>query len=165
MLVWAACLALCLFSIFWLEATLPERVVRHFGSGGRADGWTTRSAETVSFVVISLFFSSLVIVIIALLRFLPPDVLNVTNAQYWRSPEHFPEACAFLSGQAYWVGALSALWCGVFHYLIVRANRLSPPVLDVQLVCLVTTGYVAAVLAWLWLSIRPYFAKVPASAR
>jgi uncharacterized membrane protein len=158
-LVWAVCLALCIFSIFWLDATLPDQVVRHFGAGGRADGWTTRPAQTFFFVLISLFLSSLVIGIIALLKFLPPDVLNVPNAKYWRAPEHFQEACAFLSAQAYWIGAISALWCAVFHYLLVKANRLSPPVLDLQMVGLVTSAYVAAVLAWLYLSIRPFFAK------
>lgn len=158
-LVWAACLVGCFLSIRWLDATLPERVVRHFGPGGHADGWTTRSAHTVSFIVISLFFSSFVIGIVYVMRFLPPDVLNVPNAKYWRAPEHFREACEFLSLQAFWIGALSAVWCALFNYLVVRANRLSPPVLDVQLVGLVTTCYVAIVVAWLMLAVRHFYKK------
>jgi hypothetical protein len=155
-LVWAACLATCILSILWLDATLPERVVSHFGSGGRADGWTTRSSHTVSFVLLALGLSSFVSGIVYSVRFFSSAALNVPNAQYWRSPEHFRSACEFLFVHSFWLGALSSVWWALFNYLVVRANRLVPPALDSRLVALLTLAYFAAIVLW-GARLRRYF--------
>ncbi len=99
-----------------------------------------------------------------LLRFFPSNLLNVPHADYWRSPEHYSEVCAYLFGQSFWFGALSAIWVAALHYLIVRGNRLSPPVLDSTAVSLLTMAYAAAMLIWIILILRR-FNQLPGRTR
>ena len=144
------------------QAALPERVADHFNSAGTANGWTSRSAFTAFFVVFGTIFSSFVIGICYSIRFFPSRLLNVPNPEYWRSPKHYPEACAFLFGHAFWFGALAAVWFGLFHYLVVRANRLTPPVLDSKTLSLLTVAFLAGILFWAMALIR-HFRNLPGS--
>ncbi len=160
LLSWVLCLAGCLASVIILGATLPDRVAGHFDVLGHANGWTARSTHTALFIFLSVGFSSVVIGLVYAVRFFPSNLLNVPHADYWRSPERFPDVCDYLFGQSFWFGALSALWVAGLHYLIVRGNRLSPPVLDSMAVSVLTMGYAAATLTLIILILR-HFNKLP----
>jgi uncharacterized membrane protein len=158
--LWAACVAVFIASVALLAPGLPDQVASHFGSGGAANGWTPRSSYTVFFIVFGVGLSSFVIGICYIVRFFPPTALNVPNPEYWRSPEHYPAACNFLFGNAFWFGALAAIWVALFNGLVVKANRLSPPVLDTKALAMLTAAFLAGTFAWA-LSLVRHFRNPP----
>ena len=87
--------------------------------------------------------------ICSILSFLPPSLLSVPNADYWRSPEHYPEACRMGFNWSLWFGAMSLLWTAGLHYELVQANRLTPPHLDSARFLILTGAFILgmAVLA------------------
>jgi uncharacterized membrane protein len=159
-LVWALGVAAMVASVVALAPGLPDRVANHFGPGGVANGWTSRSSYTASFIIFGVGFSSFVIGICYVIRFLPAASLNVPNPDYWRSPENHPAACAFLFGHAFWFGAMSAVWAGLFNGLLVRANHLSPPVLDSKTLMILTAVFLAGTFVWA-LSLIRHFRNPP----
>ena len=118
-----------LVSMAILVPSLPDRVAT-FGVSGHANGWMTRSQHILFFAIFGVGFSSFVIGITYVVRFLPPSMLNVPHAEYWRSPEHYREACDFMLLHSFWFGTLASIWLAALHYLIVQANRTFPAVLD-----------------------------------
>jgi uncharacterized membrane protein len=160
-IVWVVCLIVFIASVVLSQADLPDRVADHFNSAGTANGWTSRSAFTAFFVVFGTIFSSFVIGICYSIRFFPSRLLNVPNPEYWRSPKHYPEACAFLFGHAFWFGALAAIWFGLFHYLVVRANLLAPAVLDSKTLTILTVAFLGGTFLWA-ISLIRHFRNVPA---
>jgi uncharacterized membrane protein len=161
--IWAACVVVSIASVALLAPGLPDQVANHFGSGGAANGWTARSSYTAFFIVFGTGFSSFVIGICYIVRFFPPAALNVPNPDYWRSPEHYPAACNFLFGHAFWFGALSAIWVAFFNGLVVRANRLSPPVLDTKALAIFTVVFLGGTFVWA-LSLVRHFRNPPREA-
>jgi serine/threonine-protein kinase len=162
-IVWMACVIAFVASVLFLAPGLPDRVATHFGFSGRANGWMPRSTYTLFFIVFGIFFSSFVIGISYGVRFFSSSCLNVPNPDYWRSPEHYPEACDFLFRQAFWFGALSTVWAGLLNAFLVNANRLSPPVLDSRALAVLTVAFLAGTFAWV-LSLLRHFRNPPRGA-
>ena len=152
--VWGVCLALFVLSVFVLGASLPERVATHFGASGQADGWMSRSKHMIAFSLFGVGFSGFVIGICYVIRFLPPTVLNVPRPDYWRSPEHFREACEFMFRHSFWFGAMTSAWLAVLHYLLVQANRKPVPALDAKAVWGLTLAFLAGTAVWVLSMVR-----------
>jgi len=152
--IWTVSTIASIASVLLLAASLPERVATHFGTSGQANGWMTHSSHLIFFILFAIGFSSFVIGISYIIRFLPASMLNVPHAEYWRSPEHYRKACDFLFLHSFWFGALSSIWVAALHYLIVQANRTTPAVLDsakmggLTLAFLTGTGLWVAAMIW-----------------
>jgi uncharacterized membrane protein len=155
-LIWAISLALFIGSVFLLGASLPERVATHFGASGHPNGWMIRSSYLLFSILFGIGFSSFVTGISYLARFLPPSTLNVPHSQYWRSPEHFGEACDFLFLHAFWFGTLVSVWLTALHYLIVQANRTVPVVLNSARMGALTVVFLAGTAVWAAVLIRHF---------
>ena len=121
------CAAIFAGSALWLAPQLPERAASHFGIDGRADGWMSRREMTVFLFGFGMGISAFIVSLFSLLCFLPSALLNVPRPDYWRSPEHYPEACRILRRWSYALAGWHLLWSAVFNYQIVAANRLHPP--------------------------------------
>ncbi len=153
-IIWAISVAILLVSVFISGSLLPERVATHFGASGQANGWMSRSEHRLFFTIFGIGFSSFVIGIGYIIRFLPPSTLNVPKAEYWRSPEHYGEACDFLFFHSFWFGSLASIWVAALHYLMVQANCTTPAVLDsakmggLTLAFLIGTGLWIAGIIW-----------------
>jgi uncharacterized membrane protein len=158
--LWAACLVALVASVALRAPGLPDQVAIHFGSGGTANGWAARSSYVACSIVFGILFSTFVIGICYIVRFFPPAALNVPNPDYWRSPDHYPAACNFLFGRAFWFGALAAIWATLFNGLVIKANRLSPPVLDTKALAVLTVVLLAGTFVWA-LSLVRHFRNPP----
>lgn len=151
---------LFILSVFHFGAALPARVATHFDGAGLPNGWMTRSAHLLSFSMLGLGSSLFILVLTALMRFLPASMLNVPHADYWRSPEHYPEACAYLHRHSYGFATLLLLWFGALHVLIVEANRHTPPRMNSDALWILMPGLLVAVAVWAFTLIR-HFYNVP----
>ena len=147
-IAWAACVAACVGSVLYLSPGLPERVATHFGFSGMANGWMPRRFYTAFVILFCAGVSSLIIAICYAIRFFPSSTLNVPSPDYWRSPEHYREACDKILGHAFWFGALSALWIAFLNSFVVKANHHSPPVLDSRAMAVLTFAFLAGTLIW-----------------
>jgi uncharacterized membrane protein len=154
--VWVACVVVFVASVALLAPGLPDRVASHFGSGGAANGWTARSSYTAFSIIFGIGLSSFVIGICYIVRFFPAAALNVPNPTYWRSPDHYPAACNFLFGHAFWFGALAAIWGTLFNGLVVRANHFSPPVLDTKALAILTVALLGGTFVWALSMVRHF---------
>jgi len=123
---------------------LPDRLATHFGAAGQPNGWMTRSQHMIGITLVGFSLPAFVIGICYCIRFFPSSMLNVPKASYWRSPEHYPEACSILLNWSFCFGAISFLWTGILNYQLVLANRLSPPFLAPMPVVMLSGVYLAA---------------------
>ena len=115
--LWVLSLSLFIASVLLLGPTLPARVATHFGSSGHPNGWMSRSSHLLFFTLFGIGFSSFVIGLCYFVRFFPASLLNVPRAEYWRSSEHYSEACDYLFHHSFWFGTLATLWLAAFHAL------------------------------------------------
>ncbi|HVW22228.1 MAG TPA: DUF1648 domain-containing protein [Opitutaceae bacterium] len=113
--------------VLWLGPALPPRVASHFSLGGRADGWSSRSRYDALYLGIAGLAEVLLVGLGFALPYLPADSLHAPRQDYWRSPEHYPQACAHVRNFLCWLGALTSLWFAALHRLMANANRLNPP--------------------------------------
>ena len=131
-------------SVFYFLPSLPDRLATHFGATGQPNGWMTREQHSIGITLLGFGLPAFVIGICYCLRFFPASMLNVPRASYWRSPEHYPEACRILLRWSVWFGAISFLWTGILNYQLVLANRLSPPFLAPIPVVILSGIYIVA---------------------
>ena len=131
---------------------LPERPATHFDMQGRPDGWMDRSSHLVFMLLFGLGTPAFVITLCWALRFLPPSLLNVPKPEYWRSPEHYPEACRILLRWSVWLAVFMLVLMTFINREVVAANLKSPPMLStggLLLLVFAFSGGVLASIAWL----------------
>ena len=139
---------------------LPERMATHFGGGGEANGWMSRSADLVFFgglgVGLPLFF----IVLSLVIGLVPTRFVNLPHREYWLSPERREQTRAYISRQMIWMGCLMVLFLAGIHCLTILANRATPPHLPMGLFLMLTGGFQSGVVGWSIVFTR-HFLKTP----
>jgi len=131
-------------SLFYFLPELPDRIATHFGPTGHPNGWMTRNQHVIGMTLLGFGMPAFVIGICYSIRYFPSSTLNVPRASYWRSPEHYPEACQILLRWSFWFGTVSFMWTGMLNYQLVLANRLSPPFLAPTQAAIFSGIYIAA---------------------
>lgn len=112
--------------LMWMQS-LPERVATHFNAVGKVNGWMSRSTHSTFMLLFGLGLPCFIMVLMWVMRFLPPNLMNVPNAAYWRSPEHYPAAMQFMQEWSRWFAAGELLWVSLLNHQIVVANQNKPP--------------------------------------
>jgi uncharacterized membrane protein len=135
-------------SLLYFLPELPDRIATHFGPNGHPNGWMTRNQHATGMTLLGFGIPAFVIGICYSIRFFPSSTLNVPSASYWRTPEHYPEACQILLRWSFWFGTVSFLWTGILNYQLVLANRLSPPLLASTTVMILSGIYIVATGVW-----------------
>jgi hypothetical protein len=97
-----------------------------------------------------------------LTRFMSPELLNVPNAGYWRSPVNYPVAAAVVFGRSIWLAAGLTLWAAGFNWAVIEANDTVPPHLTFAGWVLPTAILLIFVISW-GVSLARYFASPPVS--
>ncbi len=127
-------------------ATLPAKVATHFNGAGKPDGWMARDAHLRGTLLIGLGVALVVIGACHLMRFLPPSLINVPNATYWRAKENYARACAFMERWSLWLASLTTLWLTALTHEIVLANRTVPVHLPTERLVMYLVPYFALFL-------------------
>lgn len=148
MMVFSVCSFIFLMSVFLLSEKLPAKVATHFNAAGQADGWMTKNGHVLIILLIGFLISDFLIAICYAMRFFPSSTLNVPNKDYWRSKEHYPEACDFMFRHSFWMASMVIALLTLINYSIVQANRLNPPHLDVKGSFAVVVLFLIGVFGW-----------------
>lgn len=137
-------------------ASLPEVVASHFGPGGQADGFMTRTGYVTFMLVILLGAAALFWGLPKLLRVLPTASFNLPNRDYWLAPERRDATLDDMERRLRWFACALLVFLAYVHYLVVQANAVQPPVLPERAFFLGMAGLVAAVIAWAVAFIRRF---------
>lgn len=114
-------------SLFWLRPYFPERVATHFDFSGEANGWMSRDQHLLLYGLLGLGTAVFVIGLCHVAKLLPPRFLNIPDADFWRQPEHYPEACRIVARWSWSLASLLLLFLGTLNFVVMVANQLSPP--------------------------------------
>lgn len=138
---------------------LPERVAAHFDGQGRPNGWMTKAGSAV-LPLTHLGTAGFIVLLGALIHKLPPTALNTPRPDYWRQPQHFATACAFVRQWTRWFASTLLVWGIFMDRQLFLANLQQPPRLDSQAVNLLTVIFLATTAtALIWMFVR--FARPP----
>lgn len=139
----------------------PARFATHFDGAGRPNGWMPPGGYALFMGAtgfgVALFVAGLGYAI----RFFPASMLNVPNAAHWRSPEHYPRACALFFARMLWFAAMNLAWLAVLNWQVAEANARTPPSLEGAPMALTTGVYLAAVAFWVISLLLPFFKIQP----
>ena len=154
-----ALLYLGFFAYLALSAgQLPQRLATHFGGGGQADGWMTRTGYLEFMSLFGLAFPLGLVGIFALARFLPAAAWNLPNRDYWLAPERRAATCACLLRYALWLACLILALVIEMHYTTIAANREHPPHLPMRFFFMLLGCFLAGLAIWL-ISFYRYFRR------
>ncbi|MEO6847888.1 MAG: DUF1648 domain-containing protein [Chthoniobacterales bacterium] len=129
--------------------TLPGRVATHFGSSGQPNGWMTRAEIIQVSLLFQWGFALLLPTLMAIIRFLPSEYINVPNANYWRMPENFIRGLNFLFFYSFWLCVLDAIFTIGIFLLMVDANRNLPVVINGKAMFLLLGAFLLGILIWI----------------
>lgn len=98
---------------------LPDAVASHFNGKGAPNGWQSKPAFLGTLLALTVATIVVAFGIPAIIRALPPEIVNLPNKKYWLSPEHTAETQQFLAAWFAWFGcALYVMILFAFHYSI-----------------------------------------------
>lgn len=114
----------------WLTSgDLPPVVASHFGPGGAANGFTSKSTYTAFMLALVIAVPALIGFSAMFVRILPPRLINLPNRDYWLAPERRTATLDSLSSMSLvFASALVVFMCFV-HWLVVQANAVQPATL------------------------------------
>jgi uncharacterized membrane protein len=156
-LCFAACLAVAGSFIAATTGQLPAQVASHFGAGHAPNGWMSRDGYLAFMLVFALGLPLVVAGSIGLLPRLRPNSINIPQRDYWLDPARRAETIRALAAQGAWLGCLVTLFFAAIHYVVLEANRASPPRLPADLFIMLLATFVGAIALWvgaLWLRFR-----------
>lgn len=148
------------FSVIIYSAHLPERVATHLDGGSQANGWMTRGQHVGFMLGFGILLPLFIVGATYITRFINPRLLNVPNPDYWRSPEHFPEASAFLLTHSIWLANGLWVWLIGLNYSIVDANKVSPPRLSPTWITSLMVFFFVGLIVWVVQMVRFFNRKM-----
>jgi hypothetical protein len=78
-----------------------------------------------------------------------PQMLNIPAPDYWRRPEHGPEAVRRVRAYMWWLGCIMAGAAMAVHGLILDANGSTPPHLHSEGILILLGGLLLALGLWM----------------
>jgi uncharacterized membrane protein len=141
-----ATLVLGIIFILVTGDSLPPVVASHFAAGGAANGFMPRATYLRFMVTLVVGLPLLIALLASITSLLPVRFINLPNREYWLAPERQADSLAYLRNHSARFGVLLVIFLCYVHWLVVRANLLSPalfpesmffPGMAVFLVCLV----------------------------
>jgi uncharacterized membrane protein len=107
-------------------AVLPDRVATHFGRGGLADSWMSKTTHAAIFILIELPLFVLFYWSGSLLDSFNPKFVNLPNRDYWLSGANLPRAKVLFGDLMARFGVVVFLFLLIVDALVLEANFRDP---------------------------------------
>lgn len=152
-----AVILFCLVETMRLWAISPDQMAAHFNVQGNPDRFVSKpdffwfQIQTVLIVIGASILPQL------LFLFLPPNLINMPNREYWLAPERRAETLDRLSSFGAIVFGIILLAIHAVFEIAVSANLQKPILFNPQLMIPVMLGSliaIGAMLVWLGISFR-----------
>lgn len=146
--------------VWFTSSDLPDVVASHFGSGGAANGFSSKGSYTALMLALVVGMPGLMASMAIWIRALPRKAINLPNKDYWLAPERSAATREALASLCRWFAlALAAFLC-VVHWLVVQANAMQPPRLAESAFYASLAAFAAVNVAWILFLFRR-FGRVP----
>jgi uncharacterized membrane protein len=130
--------------LFFTAAQLPEKIATHFDASGKPNGWMNRSSY-LQFTAI--FGFAVPLFLVTACKFMPANLINVPNRDFWFAPERRVESHAHIFRYSIWLACLLVgLFIGI-HFAIIQANHQSPAQLTPMFFAPVF-GFLVGMIIW-----------------
>lgn len=144
LIVFILLLLLCIGHAMYYYPLLPDRVASHFGASGRPDAWSSKESFVKIYLIVVAVIALLFPGIGLILRKTPASMMNLTNKDYWLSPERKDETIAILYRQFLWFGSATLLLLlDIFHQSfrvhLGKAQALDHPIASIVVYVVFTT--------------------------
>lgn len=106
---------------------LPPVVASHFDAAGVPNGWFSRRAYAMLLGAMGVLLPLGIIALVNALTQQGPQLLNIPARNYWRRPEHGPEAVRRVRAYMWWLGCILTAAALAVHGLILKAHDAAPP--------------------------------------
>jgi len=153
-------------AFLWLTSqSLPDVVGSHFvgshfDASGAADGFMPRRLYVGFMFVVVVVLPLLLVIVQSFVLGSPGARINLPNREYWLAPERRTETINFLRQHLAQFGSMLVVFLCYAHWLVVRANAVTPP----QLAAFWFVGgicvFLAAALLWVN-ALLGHFRNVP----
>ncbi len=151
------CAAVLVAGFIWVSGQfLPPMVASHFGPGGTANVYMPRLVYILFMGGISLVLPVVLGLSAGLVLSVPGVRINLPHREYWLAPERRPAAVAYLRRHLQAMGLFLAVFLGCVHALLVYANFLHPPALNMTLFFACIAGFLISFVVWTGLLLRHF---------
>lgn len=147
-------------SLAWSAHELPTRVASHFDARWQPNGWMERTAYLQAMGTVGLAVPLVPIGIGLLIGLLPSGAINLPQREYWLSPERRGEATRYIARHMAWLACLVTVLFLALNWLMVEANRESPPSFS-NAVGLTLIVFVGLVTLWTGLLLKHFLQTEP----
>ncbi len=160
---WSAApmLALLACAVLFVLASarwLPPVVASHFDAAGRADGFMPRTAYLGIMLVVGVL-APLFVAVVPLRALRRPDArIHLPDLPYWLAAERREATLEYLERQVVRFASMMAVFLGYVQWLVVVANRTTPPRLPMHALAVGLFVYLLSALVWL-LAFARHFRK------
>ena len=142
------------------SAVLPATVASHFGAHGQVDGYLVRDAYRM-FMTVTVVLAPLLVASTALMfRFLPLNLVNLPNREYWLAPERSAATLRDLEAMSLRFACALAVFLAYVHWLVVKANASHPPDLPESWFIGGLSAFLLVTLFWI-VGLMRRFGRVP----
>lgn len=131
------------------SGSLPETTASHFGSGGLANGFTSRGAYITLMAVMTGGIPLLVAGSVIAAMKVSGGSINLPNREYWLAPERRGETVTWLVRHTQMFAVVLLVFLCYVHWLVLRANAVQPPRLEEPLFVGGLVAFFALLAAWL----------------
>jgi len=129
---------------------LPEQVAIHFGTGGHADGWSSREFHLLLNLGMDSFLFMLFFFIPKGIRRFPKSLMNLPDKSYWLQPENLQRLYQLMDDWLHELGVAMMIFLLVIGGLTLKANLAQPVRLNEPTFFVVLAIFMAYVLYWSW---------------
>lgn len=120
-------LALGAAFVWFSSDALPPTVASHFGPGGTVDGFMPQSLYRLIMLLMAAGAPAFLYWFPKRLFRQPQARINLPNRDHWLAPPRRAASIEFLSVHAGLFALMMTLFLCYVHWLVVLANRVSPP--------------------------------------
>ncbi len=121
-IVFIAVIGLAALQYGFYDRRLPERVASHFDGEGRANGWSSRGTFWGLYGGVVGLLAGIFLIVPAILRRIPPALINMPRKDYWLAPERRERTLAVFGAQLTWFGCASLVFLVALMQLVIQAN-------------------------------------------
>jgi hypothetical protein len=147
------CYAFCAIAVTGFivatTSTMPAEVASHFGLRNAANAFMPKGVYLAFMLAFALALPAFVVGMIAFLPRVRPEAINIPNRAYWLDPARRPDTIDALSARGAWFGCLLTLFIAGVHYIVLEANRVTPPELPLGMFFTWIAIFVAVLAIWI----------------
>jgi uncharacterized membrane protein len=141
-------LALPLAYLWFTAPALPAQMASHFNASGVANGFAPRRQYLQTTALLSGGLPLLLGFVLPALFNRTAGAINLPHREHWLAPKRQERTLAYLRVQFRWFAIGLGTFMTFMHALVVKANAVSPPHLDISAAQIGTVAFLVATLVW-----------------